>query len=88
MTDLAIEVKDLRKTYGEVEAVRGVSFEVASGEVFGFLGPNGAGKTTTINALCTLAKPSSEAEADPHARDGPARPERPPGRNGWGRPHP
>jgi ABC-2 type transport system ATP-binding protein len=59
MTDLAIEVKDLRKTYGEVEAVRGVSFEVASGEVFGFLGPNGAGKTTTIKMLCTLAKPTA-----------------------------
>jgi len=38
--------------------VRGVSFEVAAGEVFGFLGPNGAGKTTTINMLCTLAKPT------------------------------
>jgi len=55
----AITVNDLVKTYGEVEAVRGVNFEVATGEVFGFLGPNGAGKTTTINMLCTLAKPSS-----------------------------
>jgi ABC-2 type transport system ATP-binding protein len=55
---LAIEVDDLRKSFGDVEAVRGVSFEVAAGEVFGFLGPNGAGKTTTINMLCTLAKPS------------------------------
>ncbi|HWH09976.1 MAG TPA: ATP-binding cassette domain-containing protein [Solirubrobacteraceae bacterium] len=54
----AIEVRDLRKSYGEIEAVRGVSFEVAPGEVFGFLGPNGAGKTTTINMLCTLAKPT------------------------------
>jgi ABC-2 type transport system ATP-binding protein len=54
----AIEVDDLRKSYGEVEAVRGVAFEVALGEVFGFLGPNGAGKTTTINMLCTLAKPT------------------------------
>jgi ABC-2 type transport system ATP-binding protein len=56
---LAIEVDDLRKSFGEVEAVRGVSFEVAAGEVFGFLGPNGAGKTTTINMLCTLAKPTA-----------------------------
>jgi ABC-2 type transport system ATP-binding protein len=56
---LAIEVRDLRKSFGDVEAVRGVSFEVASGEVFGFLGPNGAGKTTTINMLCTLAKPTA-----------------------------
>jgi ABC-2 type transport system ATP-binding protein len=55
----AIAVRDLAKSFGEVRAVRGVSFEVAAGEVFGFLGPNGAGKTTTINMLCTLAKPSS-----------------------------
>jgi ABC-2 type transport system ATP-binding protein len=55
----AIEVRGLRKSFGEIEAVRGVSFEVAPGEVFGFLGPNGAGKTTTINMLCTLAKPTA-----------------------------
>jgi len=58
-TPLAIEVEALVKTYGEVEAVRGVSFTVARGEVFGFLGPNGAGKSTTINMLCTLARPAS-----------------------------
>jgi ABC-2 type transport system ATP-binding protein len=57
----AISVRDLVKNYGEVRAVRGVNFEVAMGEVFGFLGPNGAGKTTTINMLCTLAKPSAGA---------------------------
>jgi ABC-2 type transport system ATP-binding protein len=55
----AIEVRGLTKSFGEVHAVRGVDFEVALGEVFGFLGPNGAGKTTTINMLCTLAKPTS-----------------------------
>jgi ABC-2 type transport system ATP-binding protein len=55
----AIEVSDLRKSFDEIEAVRGVSFEVAAGEVFGFLGPNGAGKTTTINMLCTLMKPTA-----------------------------
>jgi ABC-2 type transport system ATP-binding protein len=55
----AIAVTDLVKTYGEVRAVRGVHFEVAAGEVFGFLGPNGAGKSTTINMLCTLARPTS-----------------------------
>jgi ABC-2 type transport system ATP-binding protein len=54
----AIRVQDLRKSFDELEAVRGVSFEVAPGEVFGFLGPNGAGKTTTINMLCTLARPT------------------------------
>jgi ABC-2 type transport system ATP-binding protein len=55
----AIVVSALDKRFGEIHAVRGVDFEVATGEVFGFLGPNGAGKTTTINMLCTLAKPTS-----------------------------
>ena len=59
----AITVRDLAKNFGEVRAVRGVSFDVATGEVFGFLGPNGAGKTTTINMLCTLAKPTSGTAA-------------------------
>src|SRR5213596_2621333 len=54
----AIVVDGLAKSFDEVEAVRGVDFEVATGEVFGFLGPNGAGKSTTINMLCTLAKPT------------------------------
>jgi ABC-2 type transport system ATP-binding protein len=54
----AIAVQGLVKHYGPVEAVRGVDFEVAPGEVFGFLGPNGAGKTTTINMLCTLVTPT------------------------------
>jgi len=56
---LAIEVRGLVKNYDEVQAVRGVEFEVATGEVFGFLGPNGAGKTTTINMLCTLVTPTA-----------------------------
>ncbi len=47
----AILVRDLKKSYGEVHAVRGVDFEVARGEVFGLLGPNGAGKTTTVEML-------------------------------------
>jgi len=54
-----IEVDDLVKSYGEIDAVSGVSFTVAPGEVFGLLGPNGAGKSTTINVLCTLAEPTS-----------------------------
>src|SRR5215216_7392007 len=57
----AIEVDDLVKSYGEVDAVRGVSFTVPPGEVFGFLGPNGAGKSTAIKVLCTLARPTSGA---------------------------
>ena len=57
----AIEVADLVKSYGDIEAVRSVSFTVPPGEVFGFLGPNGAGKSTTINMLCTLARPTSGA---------------------------
>jgi ABC-2 type transport system ATP-binding protein len=47
----AIVVRDLRKSYGGIEALRGVSFDVAEGEVFGLLGPNGAGKTTTVEIL-------------------------------------
>src|SRR5271166_5670848 len=54
-----ISVAGLTKRYGEIEAVRGIDFEVTAGETFGFLGPNGAGKTTTIKILCTLARATS-----------------------------
>src|SRR5499426_2415599 len=54
-----IEVEELAKKYGDVEAVRGIAFTVGAGEIFGFLGPNGAGKTTTIKILCTLLQPTS-----------------------------
>jgi ABC-2 type transport system ATP-binding protein len=56
---IAISVGGLTKRYGDIEAVRGVDFDVPRGEIFGFLGPNGAGKTTTINMLCTLATPTA-----------------------------
>src|SRR5918999_2687353 len=52
-----IDVAALGKRFGDVEAVREVTFRVSEGEVFGFLGPNGAGKTTTIHMLCTLLRP-------------------------------
>src|SRR5713101_5057736 len=47
----AVAVTDLRKSYGQLEAVCGVTFEIEQGEVFGLLGPNGAGKTTTVEVL-------------------------------------
>jgi ABC-2 type transport system ATP-binding protein len=56
----AVEVRELTKTYaGGVEAVRGIDFQVAAGEVFGILGPNGAGKSTTIGMLTTTIAPTS-----------------------------
>jgi len=51
-----IRVEHLTKTFGEVQAVRDVSFDVGAGEIFAFLGPNGAGKTTTIKMLTTLLR--------------------------------
>jgi ABC-2 type transport system ATP-binding protein len=59
--DAVIAVRGLAKRYGDVEAVRGIDFDVVAGETFGFLGPNGAGKTTTINMLCTLVRPTKGA---------------------------
>ena len=56
----AVEVDGLRKTYpGGVEAVKGISFDAARGEVFGLLGPNGAGKSTTIGMLTTTVSPTA-----------------------------
>jgi ABC-2 type transport system ATP-binding protein len=57
--DIAIKVQGLAKSFGDVQAVAAVDFEVNSGELFGFLGPNGAGKTTTINMLTGLARPDA-----------------------------
>jgi ABC-2 type transport system ATP-binding protein len=55
----AIEVHELTRRYGKHLAVKGISFEVHQGEIFGFLGPNGAGKSTTIGMLATLLRPTS-----------------------------
>lgn len=54
-----ITVKDLKKSYGEVQAVKGIDFYVEKGKLFAFLGPNGAGKSTTIDIICTFLKPDS-----------------------------
>jgi ABC-2 type transport system ATP-binding protein len=54
-----IEVTDLRKRYGPIEALAGLTMTVGRGEIFGFLGPNGAGKTTTVKLLLGLARPTS-----------------------------
>jgi ABC-2 type transport system ATP-binding protein len=56
---VAVLIENLQKSYGDVQAVKDISFTVNSGEIFGLLGPNGAGKTTTIRCLCTLAKPDT-----------------------------
>jgi ABC-2 type transport system ATP-binding protein len=53
----AVLIKNLRKSYGAVEAVKDISLQVETGEIFGLLGPNGSGKTTTLRCLCTLSLP-------------------------------
>jgi ABC-2 type transport system ATP-binding protein len=73
MNQLAIELNNLRKSYGEVIAVDQVSFSVPKGEIFGLLGPNGAGKTTTLECLEGLRKPDSgmmRIMGEDPARDG------------------
>src|SRR5437764_6244882 len=58
-TGAVVEARGLVKSYGRIEAVRGIDVAGAPGEVFGFLGPNGAGKSTTISILCTLLRPTA-----------------------------
>lgn len=55
--DMAIQAKRLTKSYGKVQALRGIDLQVSRGEIFGFLGPNGAGKTTTIRCLLDMIRP-------------------------------
>jgi ABC-2 type transport system ATP-binding protein len=59
MENITLSVKNLKKTIGKKEIIKGLTFDLKEGEVFGFLGPNGAGKTTTIRMLVGLIKPSS-----------------------------
>ena len=54
-----VEIRDLHKRFGKVEAVKGLSFEIEAGRVTGFLGPNGAGKSTTLRALLGLVRPTA-----------------------------
>ena len=55
--DLVVAVERLKKRFGSIEAVKGISFEIEQGEIFGLIGPNGAGKTTTLRIISTLLKP-------------------------------
>jgi ABC-2 type transport system ATP-binding protein len=59
MSDIIISVKNLKKNYGDFEAVKGISFDVKRGEIFGLLGPNGAGKSTTLEIIETLREKTS-----------------------------
>ncbi|MBR8829437.1 MAG: ATP-binding cassette domain-containing protein [Gomphosphaeria aponina SAG 52.96 = DSM 107014] len=56
---IALVIEKLQKSYGTVKAVKNISFQVQTGEIFGILGPNGAGKTTTIRCICTLSQPDA-----------------------------
>src|SRR6187431_2282134 len=56
--DLMIEARDLRKSFGDFEAVRGIDLAVGKGEAFGFLGPNGAGKSSTMRMIAAVSPPS------------------------------
>jgi len=62
--DAVIEVSNLRKKYGDIEALKGVSFHVRAGEIYGLLGPNGAGKSTTIGVLSALSCRAGRASLD------------------------
>jgi len=67
---VVLAVRDLRKRYGELEAVKGVSFQIHEGETYGLLGPNGAGKTTTISMVCgLLTRDAGEVTLDGQAID-------------------
>ena len=71
MTEPILTTNDLKKSFGNIEAVKGISFDVLRGEIFSLLGPNGAGKTTTISMISCLLEPNSgSAEVDKHVIPG------------------
>ncbi|MEO0225760.1 MAG: ABC transporter ATP-binding protein [candidate division WOR-3 bacterium] len=57
--ELAVEIKDLKRNYGSLQALKGVSFNINENEIFGLIGPNASGKTTTLRIVATLLKPTS-----------------------------
>ena len=57
VSDVLVRVRDLRKSYGSIRAVDGISFEVSRGDILGFLGPNGAGKTTGMKLITGFLEP-------------------------------
>ena len=57
VSDVLVRVRDLRKSYGSIRAVDGISFEVSGGDILGFLGPNGAGKTTAMKLITGFLEP-------------------------------
>ncbi len=59
MTNLIVDIKGLDKRFGDIHAVKNISFSIKKGEIFGLLGPNGSGKSTTIRMLCGVITPSS-----------------------------
>src|SRR5438105_8050468 len=59
MQEPIIVIDQLKKSYGKIQAVKGISMSVERGEIFGFLGPNGAGKTTTIRCMLDVIRPTS-----------------------------
>jgi ABC-2 type transport system ATP-binding protein len=65
MSDAAIEVTDLRKSFKDVHALAGIDLEAPAGTVLGLLGPNGAGKTTAVRILTTCCHPTAARRASP-----------------------
>ena len=74
LTMATVEARGLQKSFGDVNALRGVSLSVEEGEILGVLGPNGAGKTTTINILTTLLRPTPARCASPGSTSSPTPP--------------